>query len=439
MDDISLGTLAIALGLLLVLSGFFSISETAMMAVNRYRLRHRAHRGARGAKLVVSLLAQTDKLLSVILLGSTVVNAAAATLSTLIAVRLFGQGELALATSTIAISLAILIFSEILPKVIGAAHADRIAAPVAYVLAPLLKAMAPIVWLPNLIVRALVRLLRLESTTESGGTLSQEELRTLVLEAQYFRGKHRSMLANLLDVEAVGVDDVMTPRNQIHAVDLNAKPAHLEEQLATSYHTRLPAYEDVLDNIVGIVHLKQVVGLQHAGALDAAALRSILRPAYFVPAGTPLLVQLQQFQNDHERMGLVVDEYGELQGLVTIEDIVEEIIGDFTTQAPAAGESWAREPDGSVVVDGMAALRTLNRKLGTQFRLDGPKTLNGLIVEELGDIPEAGTRTTVAGQALEILQTQDRAVKVVRLLSPVGRAMALPPLQSQGGQASSTG
>jgi len=439
VDDIPLGTLFLALALLLVASGFFSISETAMMAVNRYRLRHRAHRGARGAKLVLSLLAQTDKLLSVILLGSTVVNAAAATLSTLIAVRLFGQGELALAMSTIAVSLAILIFSEILPKVIGAAHADRIAPPVAYFLAPLLRAAGPVVWLPNLVVRALVRLLRLEPTGEPGSTLSQEELRSLVLEAQYFRGKHRSMLANLLDVEAVAVDDVMTPRNQIHALDLNAKPSHLEEQLATSYHTRLPAYEDELDNIVGVVHLKHVVGLQRAGAIDAATLRTILRPAYFVPAGTPLLVQLQQFQNDRERMGLVVDEYGELQGLVTIEDIIEEIIGDFTTQAPAAGETWARDGDGSVVVDGMAALRTLNRKLGTQFPLDGPKTLNGLIVEQLADIPQAGTKTTVGGQDVEILQTQDRAVKVVRLLPPVGRPAAPSPLQSQGGQASSTG
>jgi len=440
MDDIPLSTLAVALALLLVASGFFSISETALMAVNRYRLRHRAHRGARGAKLVLSLLAQTDKLLSVVLLGNTVINAAAATLSTLIAVRLFGQGELALGLSTIAISLAILIFSEILPKVIGAAHADRVAAPVAYVLSPLLKVAGPIVWLPNLVVRGLLRLLRLRPSDESSATLSQEELRSLVLEAKYFRGKHRSMLANLLDVEAVAVDDVMTPRNQIHALDLNAKPAHLEEQLATSYHTRLPAYEDELDNIVGVVHLKQVVGLQHAGTIDAASLRTILRPAYFVPAGTPLLVQLQQFQNDRERMGLVVDEYGELQGLVTIEDIVEEIIGDFTTQAPAAGgESWARGGDGSVVVDGMAALRTLNRKLGTQFPLDGPKTLNGLIVEQLADIPEAGTKATVAGQDVEILQTQDRAVKVVRLLPPVGRAPALAPLQSQGGQASSTG
>jgi Mg2+/Co2+ transporter CorB len=243
------------------------------------------------------------------------------------------------------------------------------------------------------------------------------------------------MLANLLDVEAVSVDDVMTPRQEIHAIDLGAKPAQLAEQLATSYHTRLPAFEGELDNIVGIVHLKQVVGLQHAGEIDGAAVRSILRPAYFVPAGTPLLVQLQQFQNDRERLGLVVDEYGELQGLVTIEDIVVEIIGDFTTQAPAGGESWARERDGSVVVDGMAALRTLNRKLGTAFPLDGPKTLNGLIVGTLGEIPESGTRVAIAGQGLEILQTQDRAVKVVRLLPPVGRAAGAAPLQSQGGQA----
>ena len=244
------------------------------------------------------------------------------------------------------------------------------------------------------------------------------------------------MLANLLDVGAVTVDDVMTPRNQIHALDLRAKPGHLAEQLATSYHTRLPAYEDELDNIVGVVHLKQVVALQQAGTIDESALRSILRPAYFVPAGTPLVAQLQQFQTDHERLGLVVDEYGELEGLITIEDIVEEIIGDFTTQAPAGGETWAREQDGSVVVDGMAALRTLNRKLGTHFPLEGPKTLNGLIVEQLGEIPDAGTRVTVAGQDLEILQTQDRAVRVVRLLPPVGRAPA-PALQSPGGQASS--
>ena len=436
MDDVPLSTLALALALLLAASGFFSIAETAMMAANRHRLKHRAHRGGAGARKALALLAEIDKLLGVILLGNTLVAVAAAVLTAIITKRLFGEGELALGLGSLAITFALLVFSEIAPKVVGAAHADRIAPVVSYFLAPLLRVATPAVWFVNLFAQGLLRLLRIPVGTATGTTLSQEELRSLVLEGQYFRGKHRSMLANLLDVEAVTVDDVMTPRNQIHAVDLNAKPGHLAEQLATSYHTRLPAFEDELDNIVGIVHLKQVVGLQQAGAIDAAALRSILRPAYLVPAGTPLLVQLQQFQTDRERMGLVVDEYGELEGLVTIEDIVEEITGDFTTQAPAGGESLAREPDGSVVVDGMAVLRTLNRKLGTHFPLDGPKTLNGLIVEQLGEIPDAGTKVAVAGQSLEILQTQDRAVKVVRLLPPVGRT-PLPALQSQGGQASS--
>jgi Mg2+/Co2+ transporter CorB len=436
MDDIPLSTLAIAVVLLLLASGFFSIAETAMMAANRHRLKHRAHRGGMGARKALGLLAQIDKLLGVILLGNTLVAAAAATLTAVITKRLFGEGELALALGTLAITFAILVFSEIAPKVVGAAHADRIAPVVSYFLAPLLKLATPVVWFVNLFVQGVLRLLRIPTGPATGTTLTQEELRSLVLEGQYFRGKHRSMLANLLDVEAVSVDDVMTPRNQIHALDLNAKPGHIAEQLATSYHTRLPAYEGELDNIVGVIHLKNVVGLQQAGTIDEAALRSILRPAYFVPAGTPLLAQLQQFQTDRERLGLVVDEYGELEGLVTIEDIVEEIIGDFTTQAPAGGESWAREADGSVVVDGMAVLRTLNRKLGTRFPLDGPKTLNGLIVEQLGEIPDAGTKVGVAGQRLEILQTQDRAVKVVRLLPPVGRASAAS-LQNEGGRASS--
>src|SRR5204863_7200817 len=196
------------------------------------------------------------------------------------------------------------------------------------------------------------------------------------------------MLANLLDLDSVSVDDVMTPRNHIEALDISEKPALLEQQLATSYHTRVPVYEGALDNVIGVLHLKQVLRLQQTGDMDAEHLRGILRPAYFIPAGTPLLTQLQQFQADRQRLGLVVDEYGELQGLVTIEDIVEEIIGEFTTQAPGSADSFRREADGSIVVDGMTQLRTLNRRLGTQFPLDGPKTLNGLIVEHLGDIPD---------------------------------------------------
>jgi Mg2+/Co2+ transporter CorB len=437
MDDIPLSSIGLALAVLLAISGFFSIAETAMMAVNRYRLKHRAQRGERSAKLALTLLRKTDTLLGVILLGNTLVAAGAATLTAVITKRLFGEGELALALGTIAISFALLVFSEITPKVVGAAHADRIAPVVSYILSPMLKAATPIVWFVNLFVQGLLKLMRLHRASESGTTLTQEELRSLVLEGQYFRGKHRAMLANLLDLESVTVDDVMTPRNQIHALDLAAKPSLIAQQLTTSYHTRLPAFEEELDNIVGLIHLKQVVQLQRTGEIGSDALRSIVRPAYFVPAGTPLLVQLQQFQNDRERLGLVVDEYGELKGLVTIEDIIEEIIGDFTTQAPDGADTYRRAADGSVVVDGLAPLRALNRKLGTQFPVDGPKTLNGLIVDQLGEIPEAGTRITVEGQAIEILQTQDRGVKVVRLLAPVGRAPAAA-LQSRDRQASST-
>ncbi len=436
LDLTPLSSLFVALAALLVASGFFSIAETAMMAVNRYRLRHRAKKGARGAKLALSLLAQTDKLLGVILLGNTLVAAAAATLTAVITKRLFGEGEAALALGTVAISFALLVLSEITPKVIGAAHADRLAPVVSFILAPMLKVATPVVWFVNLFVRGLLKLLLIRPGGEGHAPLTQEELRSLVLEGQYFRGKHRAMLVNVFDLDAVSVDDVMTPRSQIEAIDLNAKPALLAQQLANCYHTRLPAYEEELDNIVGIIHVKQVLRLQQTDPFDAAQLRTILRPPYFIPAGTPLLAQLQQFQATRQRLGLVVDEYGELLGLVSLEDIFEEIVGEFTTQAPGGTEMFQREADGSVVVDGMASLRMLNRKLGTAFPLDGPKTLNGLIVGHLGEIPDAGASFRLAGQAMEILQVQDRAVKVIKLLPPVGR-YAAPALQTSGEQASS--
>jgi Mg2+/Co2+ transporter CorB len=385
----------------------------------------------------MALLAKTDQLLGVILLGNNLLNAAAATLASVITVRLFGQGEIALALGTVVVTFLILVFSEITPKVIGANYADLLGPLVSYVLTPLLRVARPVVWFVNLFVKAVLKTLRLAPTTTESATLTQEELRSLVLEgSQYFRGKHKTMLANLMDLEAITVDDVMTPRSQIHALDITEKPQLLGQQLATSYHSRLPVYEGALDNIVGILPLKSVVQMCIGGELDGERLRELLRPAYFVPMGTPLLTQLQQFQADRQRLGLVVDEYGELQGLVTIEDIVEEIIGEFTTTAPGTGESVRREPDGSVVVDGMAPLRTLNRRLGTRFPVDGPKTLNGLIVEHLGEIPDAGISFRIGDQGIEILQTQDRAVKVVRLLAPVGRPAA--PLQGRPERASSS-
>ncbi|MGH8798918.1 MAG: HlyC/CorC family transporter [Casimicrobiaceae bacterium] len=436
MNDIPLSTLVIVLVALLAVSGFFSIAETAMMAVNRHRLRLRAQRGERGAKVALGLLARTDKLLGVILLGNTLINAIATTLTAVLTTRLFGQGNVSLMIGSVAIALAILIFSEITPKVVGAAYADRIAPPVGFLLAPMLRLSYPIVWFVNLFVQALLKLLGLKPGEEVETRLSQEEVRSLVLEGHFFRGKHRAMLANLFDLASVSVDDVMTPRNQIEALDLTEKPALLAQQLATSYHTLLPVYEGALDNIIGLLHLKQVVRLHQADEIDAEQLRAILRAPYFIPAGTPLLTQLHQFQADRQRIGLVVDEYGELQGLVSIEDILEEIVGEFTTQGPGGSDVFRREADGSVVVDGMAPLRMLNRKLGTEFPLEGPKTLNGLIVEYLGEIPDSGLSFRLAGQAVEVLQVQDRAVKVVKLLPPVGRAPA-PPLQTTGEQASS--
>ena len=340
MDDFSLTSLSVTLAILLVVSGVFSLAETAMMAANRYRLKHRAARGERGAKLAISLLAQTDRLLGVILLGNNLINAAAATLTAVIVERLFGEGQFVLAAGTVAVTFAILVFSEITPKVIGATHADRLAPFVSYVLTPLLK--PPITWIVsfvNLFVQGLLWLLRIRESEAGSEKLTPEELRSLVLEGQYFRGKHRAMLANLFELENITVDDVMTPRHLIHGIDLSAKPGLLRQQLATSYHTRLPVYEETLDKVVGILHVKQVVALQQSGEVDAERLRELLRPAYFVPMGTPLLTQLTQFQSRGERMALVVDEYGEIKGLTTIEDIIEEIIGEFTTTAPGGTDT----------------------------------------------------------------------------------------------------
>jgi len=436
MDSIPLSTLIVTLAVLLVISGLFSLAETAMMAANRVRLRHRAQRGSTGARRALALLAQTDKLLGVLLLGNNLINAASATLAAVLAARLFGEGKIVLALGTIAITFLILVFSEITPKVIGAAHADRIAIPAALVLTPLLRITYPVVWFVNLFVQALLFVLRIRPADETGARLTQEEVRSLVLEGQYFRGKHRALLANLFDLETITVDDVMTPRNQIHGIDLAAKPALLRQQVTTSYHSRVPVFNDTLDDIVGILPIKKVVALQQGDEIDTEHLTPLLRPAYFVPAGTPLLTQLSQFQSDRQRLALVVDEYGELLGLVTIEDIIEEIIGEFTTAAPGSGDAWRRETDGSVVVDGMAPLRMLNRRLGTHFPLDGPKTLNGLIVEHLGDIPDAGLTFELAGQRVEIVQTEDRAIKVVRLAAPVGKPVF--PLQTGGERASSS-
>ena len=419
MDEIPLSTLLISLVVLLVVSAFFSISETSMMALNRYRLRHLTKTGHRGARLASQLLARTDRLLGVVLLGNNLVNAAAAALVTVITFRLFGESELALTLGTVVVTFFILVFSEISPKVMGASYPERIAFPASYVLTPLLKLVYPIVWFVNLFVRGLLWVLRLKPQANHTHTLTMEELRTLVLEGgNFLPQKHQSMLLNLFDLESITVEDAMTPRNQIEAVDIESPPDDIRRQIAISNHTRLPVYRERLDDVIGIVHVRKVLNLSEGENIDAQTLTEVLREPYFIPMGTPLLTQLQNFQEQQDRMGLVVDEYGELKGLLTLEDILEEIIGEFTTQSPLQTARFRRMEDGSIIVEGGTLLRDMNRKLGYKFPLDGPKTLNGLILEHFQDIPESGTSLKLAGYPLEVLQTQDRVIKSVRLLPP---------------------
>lgn len=420
MDDISLTRQFAALAVLLILSGLFSIAETSMMALNRYRLKAMVRLGNRAAKRTADLLARTDRLLGVVLLGNNLVNAAAATLVGVITIKLFGQNEVALSIGTLTVTFLILVFSEITPKVIGAAYPEKIALPLSYVLGPLLRLLYPVVWFINLFSSALLWLMRINPQAgDAVQRLSNEELRSLVLEhSRYLPKKHSSILVNLFDLDRITVEDVMTPRAQIEGIDLEAPEEVLVEQLTTSYHTRLLAYRHEPGNVVGILHLRRALSIMREDQLSKEALTEILHEPYYVPGDTGVLAQMQYFQENRQRMALVVDEYGELQGLITLEDIVEEIIGEFTTSTPIRASSFDWGEGDSTLVEGASSLRELNRKLGLKLPLDGPKTLNGLILDYLQDIPEAGVSVKISGVPMEIVQTQDRVIKTVRLFRP---------------------
>jgi Mg2+/Co2+ transporter CorB len=416
-DSIPLSWLFAALAGMLACSGFFSMSETCMMALNRYRLRHLVREGSRGAALASQLLSKTDELLSFILAGNTVINAATTILVAEICRRLFGEGEFVLAIATIAASFVILIFAEILPKILGASFAETIALAASYVLAPLIRVTRPAMWIVNVLVRVILKILRVKRPSEQAQPLSMEELRTLVLEGgKFIPKKHQSIFLNLFELEDMTVDDTMTPRGQIESLDLNDDVEDLRRALSTAHHTRLVVCEGGLDNTVGILHVRKVLNaMRHDEEITVENLRSIMREPYFVPEGTALLTQLTNFQENQRHMALVVDEYGEILGLVTMKDILEEIVGEFTSQAIGSAALFHKEPDGTVIADGASSLRVLNRKAGFDFPLEGPKTINGLLLEELEDIPEANTRLVVADHPIEILQVQNRMVKVVRI------------------------
>ncbi len=312
----------------------------------------------------------------------------------------------------------ILIFGEITPKVVAAAHAEKLAFAYSYVLYPLTKILYPAIWFTNLFVMGLLKLFRIKvNFSEVTQAISTEELRSIVTESgHYIPKKNRAILLNLFDLENAIVDDVMTAHTHIEDVDLDTPFEELTLQISSSNHTRLLVKQGANDEIVGVIHIRKVINLLRNGELTIEGLKEIIDDPYFIPSGTPLYTQIQQFQEKHERLALVVDEYGELKGLVTLEDILEEIIGDFTTQSPLRANTYHQEEDGSWLVDGSSNLRDLNKKLNLEFPLDGPRTLNGLILEHFEDIPEAGTSIKIANCALEIVQTQDKIVKSVRLL-----------------------
>ncbi len=389
-----------------------------MMAINRHRLSHMVRKGNKSAKLTAKLLSHTDKLLGSILFGNTLLNVAAATLAEIIVLRLFGHdNSSALLVGSLSVAFAILVFSEIMPKVIAASHAERVALPSSYLLSFLIKLFYPVVFVATSLVRGMLWMLRIKiQTDQSKQKMTLEELRGLVLEAENFLPrKHQKMLLNLVDLERITVNDVMIPRNQIEGLDIDSDPDELRQQIITCHHTLLPVYAGTSSNVIGILHIKRILPLLLAEELDVAQLRAILHDAYFIPSDTPLLKQLQQFQERQTRLGLVVDEYGELLGLVTLENILEEIVGDFTTQSPAQTGKYLRHDDGSLLLEGSSSLRDLNRKLGLHLPLGEAKTLNGLILEHLQDIPEAGTSVKIGNYPIEIIQTQDRAVKVARI------------------------
>jgi Mg2+/Co2+ transporter CorB len=420
-DNISLGWLYFALATLLACSGFFSMSETCMMALNRYRLKHLVREGNRGARLANALLERTDQLLSFILAGNTIINAATTILVAEICRRLFGDADYVLGIATVAASVVILIFAEIIPKILGAAYSEPVAMGAAYLLTPLIRVTRPFMWIINVIVRGLLKVLRIRQVGEHAQPLSMAELRTLVLEGgKFIPKKHQSIFLNLFELEDMTVDDTMTPRGQIEHLDLTEDIEEIRNALSTAHHTRLVVTEGGgLENVVGILHVRKVLNATRREQIDVEGLRAIMREPYYVPEGTPLLTQLTNFQENQRHMGLVVDEYGEILGLVTMKDILEEIVGEFTSQAIGSAARFHLEPDGSVIADGTCSLRVLNRKAGFTFPLDGPKTINGILLEELEDIPESGTSLIVANHPIEILQVQNRMVKVVRILPKV--------------------
>jgi Mg2+/Co2+ transporter CorB len=399
---------------LLLLSAFFSGSETALMSLNRYKLRHKARTGHRGAKLADKLLRRPDRLIGLILLGNNAVNISASALVGVVSVQV--GGELGFAIGTAALTFVILIFAETAPKTLAALHPERVAFPAAYIYVPLLKILYPLVWLTNIMANGVLFVFGLRNIDSDGDALSREELRTVVYEAgALISQKYRHMLINILDLEKVTVDDVMVPHNEVVGIDLDDDFEDIAKLIQECEHTRLPVYRDNIDNVIGLLHLRRLANRANLPGFSKEDIEQLLVEPYFVPEGTPLSTQLLQFQKARQRFALIVDEYGDIQGIATLEDILEEIVGEFTTDPAAEDEDIVRESEQTFLVNGAANIREMNRVMNWNLPTDGAKTLNGLILEYLETIPASGTGLKVGNYPIEIIEARENRVELARI------------------------
>lgn len=416
MDDISTGVLFGILAILVLLSAYFSSSETGMMSINRYRLKHLDNEGVKSAKRVQKLLSRPDRLIGLILIGNNLVNIAASAIATVIGLRLFG--DMGIAIATFSLTLVILIFAEVTPKTLAALYPEKIAFPSSFILSPLMRVCYPFVMAVNFITNSILGLFKIQPVDNEGHSLSKEELRTVVYESGTMIPKtHQDMLVGVLDLEKVTAEDIMVPRNEIIGIDINEEWKVIQKQLTHSQHTRVLVYRDNIDDAVGFIHVRDALRMLSKNQFTKATLLRAVREIHYTPEGTPLTNLLMNFQKAKERIGLVVDEYGDIQGLVTLEDILEEIVGDFTTNIPEEQRSDViTQQDGSVLVDGTTNIRELNKEMEWQLPIEGPKTVNGLIVEYLEDIPQDKISFRIAGYPIEIVEMKDNIVKTVRIM-----------------------
>jgi len=414
LTELPPGALLIIILVLTVLSAYFSGSETAMIALNRYRLRHLVKEGNRGARKASRLLERPDRLLGVILIGNNLVNFSAASVATVLGLHLFGDTGVVLAP--ILLTVFFLIFAEVAPKTIATHRPEPIAFRSAYVLEPLLKLLYPGVFFINAIANFLVRpfMARADSGS-SGDSLTAEELRTVVNESVVLPGQGQDMMLSILDLEKVSVDDIMVSRNEIVGIDIDDDMTDILQLLASSQHTRLPIYREDINNVLGILHLRRVARYLQNEQINKAELMQLTEEAYYVPEGTPLHTQLINFQKEKKRIALVVDEYGDVRGIVTLEDILEEIVGEFTTDYAANIPEIHPQEDGSYVIDGLAVLRDINRALEWELPTHGPKTLNGLVLEHLETLPENNLCLRIGDYLIETLQIKDNVIKNLKI------------------------